>query len=175
MKQPRYIEISRRNPVTKIKVGYGTSCSPTLACDDICIEIVRSGSKNCNDSCCPPDNPCGCNTKKSNCCDPFVAKVCAIEVDEDGFAVFEWPPKLFNFKEGWYEGNVTVGCSNAGVLPIRIGPRANVLEVEMVVIGPDNACAVGCEDPCVDTVCHPKYSDPQCDAENYTPNYSGAR
>lgn len=163
MDRLRYIEISRRNPVTKVRVGGGN-------CSDICIEIIRAGIEKCTPKCNYQDNPCGCNNTKT-LCDPFVAKVCATEIDDDGFAIFEWPEKLYNLKEGWYEGIVMNDCHVCGTLPLRIGPRCNVVEVEYMPIGPDNACAVGCDDDCRDTACHPKYTDPCNGADNYTPSY----
>lgn len=170
MKQLRYIEVSRRNPVTKIRVGYGSRCGPGLACEDVCVEIRRAGADKCVSKCNYHDNPCGCTVPKP-ICDPFVARVCALEIDDEGFAIFEWPEKLFNLTEGWYEGHVMTDCYTCGVLPLRVGPRCNVLEVETMPIGPDSACNVGCEDECRDTVCHPKYSADESGAENYIPNY----
>ena len=98
------------------------------------------------DSCCQPIVKMPCET--------LVARVCAIDIDDNGFAVFEWPTALFGYPEGWYEGHVMTGCNSCGVLPLRIGPRCNVVEVEFVTVGPDCADWVGCDDgKCVDEIC----------------------
>lgn len=168
----RYIEISLRNPVTRLMLGSGSSCDPIPTCDDVCIEIRRAGKKDCGRD----YDPCTCHDTWDCCkpCDPCeqVATVCALEIDEEGYTVFEWPTFLLDFKEGWYEGYVMSNCQCCGVLPIRIGPRCNVLEVEHVVVGPDSACVVGCEDDCVDQICPPKYKRREVDEKpHYTPEY----
>lgn len=152
----RYIEISRRNPVTKILVGSGTTCNPGSSCGDICIEIRRAGQSNCNPmpSDCP-DNPC-CSPEPLLACPTFVARVCALDLDDRGYAIFEWPKELYDIKEGWYEGHLTSGCFDCAVLPIRVGPRCNVIEVETEISGPDSKCWVGCEDECLEEICATK-------------------
>lgn len=145
-KNPRYIEISNRNRTSRIKL------SGSCACGDVEICIRRAGY----DKCCPadrcqPDNPCSCDCSKpkNSCgCDLDVATVEALEVDADGFTVFEWPDELLSLKEGWYEGHIQNGCNLCGVVPIRVGPRCNVIEVETVVSGPDVLCWVGCPNGC---------------------------
>ncbi len=147
----RYIEISRRNQVSRILVGTGSSClRNSIGCGDVCIDIRRAGQYNCNspikyNACCQPE--------PVPLCDLNVAHVCALEIDDDGYAVFEWPNELLNLKEGWYEAHVMSGCSDCGVLPLRVGPRCNVIEVETVVNGPDSLCYVGCEDDCETEIC----------------------
>lgn len=150
--QLRYIEISRRNPVTRIFVGTGSSCSKSPTCGDMCIDIERAGQKN---STCAPKvtyNAC-CQPEPVSQCETNVAHVCASQIDEEGYAVFEWPSSLLSLKEGWYTGTLVSGCSICGEVPVRIGPRCNVLEVEKVVVGPDSACWVGCDETCVDEIC----------------------
>lgn len=153
-RQPRYIEVSQRNPQTRILVGSGTACCHSPVYGDVCIEIERAVSheykgfhkhKTQYNSCCQPE----CKPL----CDKIAAHVCALEVDEEGYAVFEWPPELFNLEEGWYTGRILNGCSECGELPLRIGPRCNVIEVEHIVAGPDDKCWVGCPDECPDVVC----------------------
>ena len=162
----RYIEISRRNPVTRIMTG---------SCGDICIEIRRAGQENCFpvvDFC--PDNPCQCGPKKTMC-DTFVSRVCALEVDSDGYAIFEWPTNLMNITEGWYEGHlISNNCNCCGIVPVRIGPRCNVIEVETEIMGPDGKCWVGCEDECLDTICETKKitSSTGNGANIYIPDYT---
>lgn len=178
-KQLRYVEISQRNPITRIRVGSGGGCNHGSVCDDVCIEIRRAGHENCHPEVSCPDNPCECHTCSCNkchsgSCDPctFVANVCALEVDDAGYAVFEWPDYLKEQKEGWYEGYVMTGCSCCGVFPVRIGPRCNVIEVETVISGPDSKCTVGCEEECRDGACHPKYgSGSKVSGEIYVPDY----
>lgn len=172
-KQLRYVEISRRNPVTRIKLGSGSSCNAGTICgsDDVFILLSRAGSENCHPVCDYRDNPCSCNSYRTTCCMPF-AKVCALEIDDYGYAVFHWPKELMEMKQGWYEGEVYTGCSFCGKFPVRIGPRCNVLEVETTIIGPDSLCAVGCnDDPCVDGPCHPKYTTHRDNNKIYVPNY----
>lgn len=172
-KKLRYVEISHRNPITRIRVGYGSGCGASSICgEDVCIEIRRAGQENCHSECRIIDNPCGCGCGQPKpLCDTFVARVCALEVDDDGYAVFEWPEELKEICEGWYEGTVMTGCFECGKVPIRVGPRCNVIEVETEISGPDSKCAVGCEDECRDTVCHPKYSGKQISGEIYVPDY----
>lgn len=172
MKQLRYVEVSRRNPITRIRVGYGAGCGAGYICDDVCMIIKRAGQEKCHPVCNYPDNPCDCGCgKPKTLCDTFVAKICALEIDDNGYAVFQWPTDLMEQKEGWYEGHLMTGCSSCGVIPLRIGPRCNVIEVETEIFGPDNACAVGCEDSCSDGMCHPKYSGDDISGEIYVPDY----
>lgn len=145
----RYVEISRRNPITRLLVGHGTPC------EDVCIDITRAGAKSTNcGSQCPPNNPCQCGSTLQAC--QTVTTVCALEIDDDGYAVFEWPTSLLELKQGWYEGTVRTGCSTCGVVPIRIGPRCNVLEVETKILGPDCLGPVACETGCQDEICPTK-------------------
>ena len=164
----RYIEVSRRNPVTRILVGTGSQCGYPVqrTCNDICIEIRRAG----HGSKCPPEtkyNAC-CQPEPVPFCDLNVMTVCSDDIDDEGFAIFVWPEELYHFKEGWYEGHVVSDCHECGVLPLRIGPRCNVLEVEHVVAGPDSACWVGCDDDCNDDVCPPKRN---VNMNTYIPSY----
>lgn len=161
----RYIEISRRNQVSRIFVGTGSHCARnSIGCGDVCIDIRRAGQYNCEtvkyNACCQPE--------PVPMCELNVAHVCALEIDDDGYAVFEWPDELLDLKEGWYEGYVMSGCSNCGQVPVRIGPRCNVIEVETVISGPDSLCYVGCEDECKDEVCPPRTKDSR---KIYTPEY----
>lgn len=144
MGQLRYVEISRRNPITRILVGGG------LCAGDITMEIRRSGS----DKCAPKTkyNAC-CQIEEVPRCDVNVATVTALEIDDNGYAIFEWPTSLLSLKEGWYQGTIRSGCSNCGEIPIRIGPRCNVLKVETDILGPDSLCEVGCDDDCPTDVC----------------------
>jgi hypothetical protein len=146
----RYIEISHRNRSTRIFVGQGNMCHRVNVCGDVCIDIKRAGKEICGpkvvyDSC--------CNPTPVPMCEAQVAHVCALEIDEEGYAVFEWGDELLKLKEGWYEGHVKTGCDTCGIVPLRVGPRCNVLEVETEISGPDNACYVGCEDPCEKPIC----------------------
>ena len=149
-RQLRYIEISRRNPISRILLG-GSACNG----GDVKITIRRAG----NGKCAPKIkyNAC-CQAEEVPLCDTFVAEVSVLEIDDNGYAVFEWPAYLFEEKEGWYTGTITIGnsCSNCGEVPVRIGPRCNVVEVERIVVGPDMLCAVGCDDGCDNDVCPPK-------------------
>lgn len=137
-KQLRYVEISARNPITKMMLS-GT-------CGDVCITIRRAGA----DSCTPPPTFDSCsNTCVKPRCELDVATVCALEVDDDGYTVFEWPKNLHNeLREGWYTGIIMNGCANCGEIPVRVGPRCNVVEVETEIFGPDSACWIGCDDDC---------------------------
>ena len=167
-KQLRYIEISSRNTVSRIFVGSSSSCSKSCAniCDQICINIRRAGKSNCKeaqvyDSC--------CGYAPLPTCDRDVATVCAVEIDNEGYAVFEWPSELLSLTQGWYEAEVVNHCNVCAVLPLRIGPRCNVIEVETTVAGPDDLCYVGCEDECEYTICgNKKDSRPV-----YEPKYLG--
>lgn len=153
----RYIEVSRRNPVTKLLMGN--------VCGEVCIEIKRAGHYDCEpkveyNACCQPE--------PKPLCDLNVTKVCALEVNDDGYAIFEWPSELYSFKEGWYEGYVMVGCNCCAILPLRIGPRCNVLEVETVVSGPDDKCWVGCDEDCEYDLCSTKETS---NLTTYVPDY----
>lgn len=155
----RYIEVSLRNPVSKILVGnnYSGGCSScgtstTNCASNVCIDIQRAGFDNCSLS--NTFNTC-CSQKIKPLCNSSIAHVCATEIDDNGYAIFVWPKELYNLKEGWYEGHViTNGCNECAVLPLRIGARCNVVKVEAEVFGPDCAdwvsCDTGCKtlDPC---------------------------
>lgn len=164
----RYIEVSRRNPFTKLFVGSGSGCSNLgPVCGDICIEIVRAGKEKCEPE--QKYNAC-CKPEPRPICDRHVAHVCAKEIDKEGYAIFEWPEELYNFKEGWYNAIVKTGCDECGVFPLRIGPRCNVISVETIISGPDNACWVDCEDECYRDPCltgDEKYDN----NETYIPKY----
>jgi hypothetical protein len=150
MSNLRYVEISHRNPITRILVGSGNSCNSYQPCGEVCIIIERAGSKNCKPK--VEYDYCGQVCHTPTC--PPVAKVCALEVDHDGYAVFQWPDELKYFPEGWYTGTVVNGCSKCGEFPVRIGPRCNVITVETEIMGPDNACWVTCDDkPCDTPIC----------------------
>jgi hypothetical protein len=150
MAKLRYVEISRRNPMSRILVGAGNTCSSTVVCGDVCITIERAGNKKCKPKI--EYDHCGHACHVPSC--PPIAKVCALEIDDDGYAVFQWPTELFDMKEGWYTGVVTTGCYVCGEFPVRIGPRCNVIKVETEIMGPDSACWVTCDDePCVDEIC----------------------
>lgn len=153
-RQPRYLEISQRNMVSRIFIGKGSGCSGKgISCNDICIDIIRAGAYKCTHA--HGLNSCACHSQPIPICDPVAATVCAKEIDDDGWAVFEWPNSLLSLKEGWYEGKINSSCSTCGEIPVRVGPRCNVIEVETIVSGPDSACFVGCDedcgvDPCLD-------------------------
>lgn len=164
-KQLRYVEISHRNPRTRLFVGMGNQCFRTNTCDSFCIEIIRAGGQDCR---APVEYSACCQPQPKPMCDPHVATVCALEVDDDGYAVFEWPKALMELTEGWYIGIVKSDCHVCGEFPVRIGPRCNVIEVETTVMGPDNACWVGCEDDCNDDICKPR--TPQAKTV-YRPDY----
>lgn len=165
-RQLRYIEISRRNQASRIFVGSGNICSATsIGCGEVCIDIVRKGSYNCKKV---EYDTCG-NAIVSPLCPRDVATVCALEIDDDGFAVFEWPAELLSLNEGWYEGHVRVGCDTCAVLPLRIGARCNVIEVETIISGPDSLCDAGCDPVCADEICPPQ-STPS--GTIYIPDYS---
>lgn len=174
-RQLRYIEISRRNRTTRIFVGQGGGCDRMTVCGDVCIDIERAGKKDCNGCCTPSpcyDTSCGCATSKCQCrtcCEKSVAHVCATEIDSEGYAVFHWDSDLLNLKEGWYEGHVKTGCDTCGILPVRIGPRCNVIEVETKVSGPDNLCWADCDDQCDYDVC--STSSKSKTATIYVPEY----
>jgi hypothetical protein len=161
----RYVEISRRNPITRIMVGAGNSCSPYPVCGDVCIIIEKAGSKNCKPK--QQYDSCGytCHVPQ---CEP-VAKVCALEVDNDGYAIFQWPQALFSFQEGWYTGTVVNECGTCGEFPVRIGPRCNVIEVETIISGPDSACWISCDDNSCNTPICPDNN--QTEKTVYTPTY----
>jgi hypothetical protein len=149
-KNLRYVEISKRNPVTRIFVGGGNSCNSYSLCSDVCIVIEREGSKKCS----PKIEYDQCGNACHPVCDTFVAKVCAQEIDANGYAVFVWPKELMGIREGWYTGTVVSGCNTCGVFPVRVGPRCNVIKVETHIMGPDSACVVTCDDdPCVTPIC----------------------
>jgi hypothetical protein len=165
----RYVEISNRNPVTRILVGQGNSCNPYAICGDVCITIERAGSKNCKPK--PQYDDCGQACYSAPQCAP-VAVVCALEVDDNGYAVFQWPRELMAMQEGWYTGTVMNGCSKCGEFPVRIGPRCNVIKVETEIMGPDNACWVTCDDEtCSSPICPTPSNKP---INVYTPAYSTA-
>ena len=166
MAKLRYVEISRRNPITRILVGAGNACDYTTPCGEVCITIERAGAKNCKPK--VDYDACG-NACHVSHCEP-IAIVCALEVDENGYAVFQWPTELLSFPEGWYIGTVTNGCSKCGEFPVRIGPRCNVIKVETEISGPDSACWVTCDDePCVTPVCPtPRFGDQRT---TYKPSY----
>lgn len=168
-KQPRYIEISSRNTVTRIFVGTSSSCGKSCSspCSEICINIRRAGKSNCKEA--EIYNSC-CGYEPKPLCDRDVATVCAIEIDSEGYAVFEWPSHLLNLTQGWYEAEVVSHCNVCAILPLRIGPRCNVIEVETTIAGPDNLCYVGCEDDCVDEICPSGHSDQR---PVYKPKYLG--
>lgn len=156
-RQPKYLEISQRNQVSRIFIGKGSTCSrKPIDCNDVCIDIVRAGVYDCRDEPQTCYRDCCGKTVHIPKCDPNVATVCAVEIDDDGWAVFEWPKNLLGLKQGWYQGFIRSACSECGEIPIRIGPRCNVIEVETIVSGPDSACYVGCDedvcgtDPCLD-------------------------
>lgn len=164
-KQLRYVEISKRNPVTRIFVGGGNTCNPYSTCSDFCIIIEREGSKKCS----PKIEYDACGNACHPQCDTFVAKVCAQEIDANGYAVFVWPNELKNIREGWYTGTVVSGCNTCGVFPVRVGPRCNVIKVETHIMGPDSGCVVTCDDaPCVTPIC-PTGSSEQVTV--YVPSY----
>lgn len=164
----RYIEISRRNQVSRIFVGTGATCSKnSIRCGDICIDIVRAGAYNCS---APIQYNACCQPQPEPLCDPIAAHVCAVEIDEEGYAVFEWPLELLDLKEGWYEGHIVSNCNKCGTIPVRIGPRCNVIKVEEIVNGPDSLCVVGCDDNCADNICGPKPSTAS-DKKVYVPTY----
>lgn len=166
-KKPRYIEISRRNRMSRIFVGVGYGCQKqSMTCGDICIDIRRAGQYY-NDH--HSSKSCGtCYDGPPPACEPQVAHVCALEIDDDGYAVFEWPIELLNLKEGWYDGVIISDCQSCGIVPIRVGPRCNVIEVENIVSGPDCLSYVGCEDECVDTICGKSDTDGR---PVYVPSY----
>jgi hypothetical protein len=141
-KQLRYVEISRRNPITRIFIGGGNKCNPYAICSDVCITIEMAGSKKCAPK--PTYDSCG-NTCQPGC-DTFVATICAEEIDANGYAVFHWPEYLMQQREGWYTGTVHSGCHSCGEFPVRIGPRCNVIHVETIISGPDSACIISCDD-----------------------------
>jgi hypothetical protein len=161
----RYIEVSRRNPITRILVGSGTSCCYSPVSGDVCLNIERAGASNCTKK--VKYNAC-CQAEPVPLCEKVAAHVCALEIDEDGYAVFEWPEELFDLQEGWYVGRVMTGCNECGELPLRIGPRCNVIEVETVICGPDKLCEVGCPDECPDEICPTKTKGT---GNIYTPDY----
>jgi hypothetical protein len=149
-KNLRYVEISKRNPVTRIFVGGGNSCNSYSLCSDVCIVIEREGSKKCS----PKIEYDQCGNACHPVCDTFVAKVCAQEIDANGYAVFVWPKELMGIREGWYTGTVVSGCHTCGIFPVRVGPRCNVIKVETHIMGPDSACVVTCDDDvCVTPIC----------------------
>ena len=162
----RYVEISRRNPTTRILVGGGNSCSSYKVCGEVCIIIERAGSKKCA----PKTTYDDCGNTCAPQCETFVAQVCAEEIDADGYAVFRWPTELMSLKEGWYTGTVMIGCGSCGEFPVRIGPRCNVIHVETEISGPDSGCIVTCDDdPCQTDVCPPKSTGNSLPV--YTPPY----
>ena len=152
MSKLRYIEISRRNMMSKILVGSGgSSCNySAIPCGDYSINIRRAGKDKCKTK--VQVDECG-TCKPVPLCDQNVAIVKASEIDDNGYAVFVWPTALLNLKEGWYEGVITNGCFTCGIVPLRIGPRCNVLKVETDILGPDSACWIDCDDACPTDIC----------------------
>ena len=167
-KQLRYIEISHRNRMSRLFVGKGGGCSRVNICGDVCIDIKRAGQESCTpqiqyDSC--------CNPAPKPLCELNVAHVCATEIDEEGYAVFEWTEDLLELKQGWYEGHVKTGCDTCVVIPLRVGPRCNVIEVETRISGPDNMCYVGCDDPCETDICPTNGGRSNQQTTIYIPDY----
>lgn len=178
-KQLRYIEISNRNPITRILIGNRARC------EDVSIRIIRAGSKDCGcNTVCAPDNPCtACGTSGSKSCggncytsfNPSSIGCCtdvtvqALEIDDDGYAVFQWPNSATSLPEGWYDGIVTNGCDICGKLPVRVGARANVLKVETDILGPDHMCQETCTTDGCDPIC-PTKTDTGTTVQVYIPN-----
>lgn len=168
--QPRYLEASWRNRASRIFIGGDSKCKPVPICGDVCITVKRAGDSQCNSVPQPNDNLCGQKTVSP--CDLTVVTVCASEIDDSGYAIFEWPRELITAEEGWYEAHIEGGCSSCGILPLRVGPRCNVIEVENIIAGPDcKDWVTGCDDGCEEETCPTSGSNSADVVHIYKPNW----